>query len=309
MYACGFPFGIKIYCEGVVIVGFDNIVCNGNEYCPAKTAGLKQGDIIKRINNEKILSNEDLIEVINKNKDNEITLDIVRNDKEITLKTRAIKTSSDNYKLGVWIKDSTAGIGTMTFYDKESNSFAALGHGVCENETSKLLPISKGSPMYAQINRINKSSKGLTGCLKGEFLSEMKGSIIDNTEIGVYGKAEINAQNLKAYEIACKDEVDIGDAQILTTIDGTSPKLYDIKIDCYNISKSSKSKALVIRITDEELIEKTGGIVQGMSGSPIIQNDKIVGAVTHVFVNEPEKGYAIYAEDMLLQMQSSCNIF
>ena len=198
------------------------------------------------------------------------------------------------------MRDSTAGIGTITFYNPETGAFGGLGHGICDTDTTELMPLLNGEIVPVTISGVTKGQKGSPGELKGYFASnESVGTLSANVEEGVYGNLDTAPAGSTPLKAAMKQEVKAGAAQILTTIDGSGPQYYDIQVESIDYHENQSSKNMVIHVTDSALLEKTGGIVQGMSGSPIIQNGKIVGAVTHVFVNDPTRGYGIFAENML----------
>ncbi len=298
---CGSPFGIKLFTEGVVVVKIDDIKIDNQTYSPGNDAQIKIGDIITKVNDIKVSSNEELVDLVNKSKGEEITLDIVRDEKNTFLKITPVKTSDNgDYKIGIWVRDSSAGIGTITYYDEESHDFGGLGHGITDVDTGKLLPLNKGELVTTQITDITKSYKGNAGTLNGYFESNnVIGSLDSNTECGVFGELEQSPVEGEEIPIATKQEIKTGTAQIISTINSDEPEYYDINVEYINYDEESKTRNLIIEITDETLLEKTGGIVQGMSGSPIIQDNKIIGAVTHVFLNEPSKGYGIFIENML----------
>ena len=303
---CGTPFGIKLFTQGVIIVKIDDININNNKYSPGKDAGIKVGDIIYSINGIQINSNEDLISLVNKSNGKEISLKIIRDNKKSTVKIKPIKTSqSGDYKIGVWVRDSSAGIGTVTYYDEETSNFGGLGHGITDVDTGKLLPLNKGELVKTEITDVTKSTKGNAGSLNGFFESNNSiGSLYSNTQCGVFGKLNESPIEKEEIEIATKQEIKTGKAQIISTIDEDTPKYYDVNIEYINYDENSKTRNIIIEITDKDLIETTGGIVQGMSGSPIIQNKKLIGAITHVFLNEPTKGYGIFIENMIETAES-----
>ena len=203
------------------------------------------------------------------------------------------------YKIGVWVRDSSAGIGTMTFYDNDTGCFAGLGHGICDSEAGTILPLLSGDIVTAEINGLTKSTTGSAGSLRGYFADDNAiGTILTNSERGVFGKAEKAPIDNLEIPIAWKQNVHTGEAKVLSTIDGSEPKYYNIWIENVSRNDNQETKNMVIHVTDGELLDTAGGIVQGMSGSPIIQDGKLIGAVTHVFVNDPTRGYAIFAENM-----------
>lgn len=297
---CGTPFGVKIFTQGVVVIKTEDIeLGNGKTVNPAKEAGINEGDVILSVNGESVNTNEEMSDKIKNSNGNELKIK-VRRKNIIFVTTLNPVAVSDNtpYRAGIWVRDSSAGIGTMTFYDAESGCFAGLGHGICDTDTGELMPLQSGDIVDANINGIVKGEQGKAGSLRGYFLgSESIGHIFTNCDEGVYGKSYNIFSDNEAMPIAQKQEVTTGKAQILTTIDGTEPKYYDIEIEQISYNNGN-TKNMIIKVTDEELLEKAGGIVQGMSGSPIIQNGMLVGAVTHVFVNDPTRGYAIFVENM-----------
>lgn len=302
---CGNPFGVKLFTKGVIIVGISDIKTTAGLVNPAKQAGLQKGDIILTINKNEINSNEDLINSVEKSNGNNLSVEVIRNGIKYETTITPIKNETDGvYKLGIWVRDSSAGIGTITFWDKNTKIFGGLGHGICDVDTGELLPLSHGDIIKTNINGILKGTRGNPGELKGYFIEcEPIGFLTENTYSGVYGKLNEFISEKETIPVAMKQQVKTGKAQILTTIFGNSPEYYDIDIMHINYNEESPSKNMIIKITDHELLDKTGGIIQGMSGSPIIQNGMLVGAITHVFVNNPQKGYAIFAENMISKLQ------
>ena len=300
----GSPFGIKIYTDGVMVVGLDSVITENGKVSPGTKAGLKEGDLIISINGEKVFSNEDVARIIEASNGKELTLKIISDKKNKTVKiTPALCYQSGKYKTGIWVRDSSAGIGTLTFYSPALGTVCGLGHGICDVDTGKLLTLNSGELVKAEILDVDKGSSGDPGELIGRFKDGCFSTLKINNETGVYGSCNLSYDNNSLTELALKQEVKVGEAQILTTVNGETPKYYKCKIEKI-AHNNSITKNMVIKITDEELIEKTGGIVQGMSGSPILQNGKLVGAVTHVLVDDPTRGYAIFAENMLETAQN-----
>lgn len=300
VYIGGQPFGLKFYNDGVIIIELESFFDGINYNCPAKSGGLKVNDIIKEIDGEKVNSNEDLQRIITNSKGNTLSLLINRDEKEINKFITPIKNMAGMYLIGAWVRDSCAGIGTVTYYDKDNNYFAALGHGVCDKDTSSLLPLGHGEVVQSNISGVTKSIKGKAGSLDGYFTDKSFGVLTKNTPSGIFGTINDNfcfSQN--SIEIAECDEIKIGKAAIYTTIDGEEPKYYDIEIVKMCNTNKNTNENFVIRVTSSELIKNCGGIVQGMSGSPVVQNGKLVGAVTHVFVNSPCEGYGVLAQNMV----------
>ncbi len=306
---CGTPFGVKMFTQGVVVVGTSDVKCSKGTVNPAKEAGIKVGDIILNINGKEVNTNEDVSNLINQSGGNPLVISIRRCNVDFDVRiVPVVSDSGDGFKAGIWVRDSSAGIGTLTFYEQESNLFAGLGHGICDTDTGEIMPLLSGDIVSANINGITKSQKGSPGELKGYFNDDVAiGTLLTNNQTGVYGKLNSSPVNNEPITVAMKQQVLMGNAKILTTIDGCTPESYDIEILNINYDEQSPTKNMIIKITDERLLEKTGGIVQGMSGSPIIQNGMLVGAVTHVFVNDPEKGYAIFAENMVQSTNKIAN--
>ena len=297
---CGSPFGVKMFTDGVLVVNFSEIETKSGKCCPALEAGLEKGDVIKKLNGKEVFTNEDVADFIKNSDGKAVEISVLRGGSEISL-TILPKMLSDEsgYKAGFWVRDSSAGIGTLTFFDPKDLSFAGLGHAVCDVDTGVVLPFSSGEIVSAAITKIQKGVSGAPGELGGTFTGKDKfGTVKINNETGLYGTLEYEVEGIEM-PIAPKQEIYEGAAVILSTVNGTEPDEYDIVIEKISFSENSMTKNMVIRVIDEELIALTGGIVQGMSGSPIIQDGKLVGAVTHVFVNEPTKGYGIFIENML----------
>ena len=298
--AGGEAFGIKLFSEGVIVTKTESFICEGKSVCPAEYAGIKVNDIIIGADNISINTNKDFKNIIENSEGKSIEIKLRRNDKEIITNLIPLKNENDKYKAGMWIKDSAAGLGTITFYSEELNSFCGLGHGICETDTGKLIPLSFGDVEYANVTSVTMSKNGNVGTLNGYFTDNDIGTAKLNNENGIYGTLKNPVNKTEYIEIADSDETEKGSAYILTTLSGETPKKYDVKIK--KIKKHNDQYNLVFEITDEELICICGGIVQGMSGSPIIQNGKIVGAVTHVFVDDVTTGYGIFAEKMYDEM-------
>ena len=304
----GTPFGMKIYTEGVLVIKITEVVTDSGTVKPASDAGMREGDYIISANGKKISSNEDLSAVVEESQGEEIDFVIKRNAKRKTISFKAVKCKeTDTYKIGIWIRDSSAGIGTLTFFSPANNLLCGLGHGICDEDTGKVLEINSGEIVNAQIISTKKGKVGSPGQLNGKFGLKTIGEIVYNCSGGVYSSpiGKINSDNL--LEIALKQEIQNGKAQIYCTIEGDTPKLYDCEITVRSSAYMSKTQNMLVTITDSELLSKTGGIVQGMSGSPIIQNGKLIGALTHVLVDDPTKGYGIFAENMLETAQGVAN--
>ena len=302
VYLGGYPIGLKLYADGVVIVGTEAVDSELGAVDPAKRAGLKLGDIIKCVNGTRVKSNSQVSEIIEKSGGGALVIEAEREGKQIKVTFNAeYSVSEGKYKAGLWIRDSSAGIGTVTFC-MQNGYFASLGHAVCDIDTKATIPISQGECTNAVITGIIKGGDGSAGELCGYLETEKTGEVYSNDDLGVYGRLDNIDNNAPLYKIASTEEVLAGQAEIYTTLENGSIEAYTIEIEKTD-HNSKDNKNLVIRVTDKRLIEKTGGIVQGMSGSPIIQNGKIVGAVTHVFLNDPTGGFGIFAETMLEKIQ------
>lgn len=302
---CGTPFGIKMFTDGVMVVGMSDIDTGSGLVNPAKNAGLKIGDIVTEIDGVKVAGNSQIGDLISQSGGRSLTVCYRRGNQEYTGQLTAVKSCTDGvYKAGIWVRDSSAGIGTMTYYDLSRGAFAGLGHAVCDVDTSEVMPLSSGEIVSAVISGVKAGQAGLPGELRGSFVGQTVGEIELNTPQGVFGSMEHPPIANEPVEMATKYEIEEGPAQILTTISGQTPQKYDIYIDKIQLNDDSPNKNMVVRVTDSRLLSQTGGIVQGMSGSPILQNGKLIGAVTHVFVNDPTKGYAIFIENMDKTMNS-----
>ncbi len=299
----GDVFGIKLYTKGIIVVSIDSVTTENGTADPAVTAGIKCGDIITTINSQAATSSQQMTEAVENSGGNPLHLRIDRNGEIIEISLTPVKSVNGNFKAGLWVRDSSAGIGTVTFYDDSSGFFAGLGHGVCDIDTGKIMPLNNGEAVRAKVNGFYKSSAGNPGELCGVFSDIALGSLRVNHEMGVYGKL-LQPSGKKLMPVALESEICLGKAQMITTIDDSGPQYYDIEITKIYPSSDLSARNMIIQVTDPILLEKTGGIVQGMSGSPIVQNSMLVGAVTHVFVNSPDKGYAIFSQRMIDTMDA-----
>lgn len=301
VYVSGEPFGIKLLSDGVMVVDLQK----GD--CAAKKCGIKAGDIILCANGCKVDSNAEISDIIKNCDGQTIEFEIRRNGEIKTVKVTP-DVCDGSYRAGMWVRDSSAGIGTLTFFTKDG-TFGGLGHPVCDIDTNKIIPIKDGKVADVVISDFKKSKNGSPGALLGGFTPKGDvGEIYLNEQNGVFGKIKTENFTENLMELGYKNEVKTGKAQILTTVDGKTPQLYEIQIKEIKHGDSS-SKNMVIQVTDKELIAKTGGILQGMSGSPIIQNGRLVGAVTHVFVNDVTMGYGVFAQSMYETATSDKNAF
>ena len=296
---CGTPFGIKLYTDGVLVVGLQDVTTAAGSVNPAAAAGVCLGDTILSVDGERVTSNRDLSRLINASGGKPVTLRLRRDGVEFSASFTPVRPVDESgYKAGIWVRDSTAGVGTLTFYDPATGVFAGLGHPVCDVDTGEAMPLSGGQVVPARVFGITKSVAGTPGELKGAFEPGLLGSLSRNGQNGLYGTLTALPSPAVSMPVARRQQVREGKAQILATLDGTQPRYYDVEVEQVRYGGTA-ARNMVVRITDPQLLNLTGGIVQGMSGSPLIQDGKLVGAITHVFINDPQRGYAIFAEDML----------
>ena len=302
--------GVKMYTSGVLVVGMSEIEgVDKKMYKPYISSGIKEGDMIVEMNNTKVANTEDLVDVVNKSNGEAIDVKFVRNDSTVTTSITPVKTDEKSYKIGLWVRDAAAGVGTLTFYEPSTGNFAALGHGILDVDTGDLLNIASGELVTSNLVSIKKGQKNNPGELRGTIDDGISiGQISKNTEFGVFGLVN-NISNIdftkgEEYEVALRSEIQTGDAQIICELDDGKKEKYNIKIEKIYSSNNYDNKSMLIKISDERLLEKTGGIVQGMSGSPIIQNNKFIGAVTNVLVSDPTTGYAVFGDLMIKQMRA-----
>lgn len=303
VYLGGEPFGLKMYADGVMIVNLESYFDGYRYVCPAKEGGLKESDIIKEINGTEITSNETLREVTLNSCGETLDVTFVRDNKTLSKQITPVKNTAGNYLIGAWVRDSSAGIGTVTYYNSGENYFAGLGHGICDCDTCTLMPLASGEAVVAEISSVTKSKNGNPGSLNGYFSDRTIGKMLKNSEIGIYGSYNNSLiENKNKIEVADKSEIKTGKATVYTTISGNSPQAYEIEITSISRNENS-NESFTIKVTDSRLLEQTGGIVQGMSGSPIVMNGKLIGAVTHVFINSVNEGYGIYVGKMIENYQ------
>lgn len=300
----GKAIGMKMYTKGVLVVGMSEI--EGNK--PYENSGIQTGDKIIEINNKKINNTEELIECVNSSNGKSVQITYISDNKEEVTNILPVKTGENEYKLGLWVRDAAAGVGTLTFYEPSTGEFGALGHGINDVDTYELIDIANGELVTTNIIDIVKGEDGTPGEIRGVIDGESTiGSIYKNTSYGVYGKvtdkSRLNLSNNNELEVANRSEITTGKAQIMCELENGKVKKYDIEIQKLFLENNQNNKSMLIKVTDEELIEKTGGIIQGMSGAPIIQNGKFIGAVTHVLVNDSKMGYAVFADLMIKQMR------
>ena len=300
--------GIKLYTSGVLVVGTSSIEgIDGQIYKPFEGTGILEGDSIIEVNGNIVNNTFELIKNISKGKGQEIEIKFVRNGEEKTCKITPVKNKQEEYKIGLWVRDSAGGVGTVTFYNEETKSFAALGHAITDIDTGEIINTSSGEIDDVNIVSIVKGEKEEPGKVQGTIINGSTiGNIYKNCGFGIYGTVE-NLNNLdinynRRVKVASRQEIELGKATFLSGIDG-QVKEYELEIEKIYLNNNEDNKSMLIKITDEELLEKTGGIIQGMSGSPIIQNGKFIGAITHVFVKEPQVGYAVFGDMMLNELE------
>lgn len=299
--------GVKLYTNGVLVVGMSEIEGKDNKrYKPYEQSGIKEGDTIIKIDEHEIDSSKDLVNIINKSKGEEVKVKYIHEEETKECSMIPVETINNEYKLGLWVRDSAAGVGTVTFYEPSTKTFGALGHGITDIDTNDLINISSGDFITTRILNITRGEKGIPGKIQGTIENQKNiGKISKNSKFGIYGKVDnlssLNINSSKEMEIASRDEIKTGKATILCSLDNERAKEYEIEIDSIYKENNYDNKSMKIKVTDEMLLEKTGGIIQGMSGSPIIQNGKFIGAVTHVLVNSPKEGYAVFGDIMLKQ--------
>ena len=302
--------GLKLYTSGVLVVGMSEIKGINNEKSkPYINTEIEEGDTIIKVNNSEIFSTEDLMEKVNNSNGDEIKLTYVKNKEIKECSIIPVETEDGKYKLGLWVRDSAAGVGTVTYYDPITKSFGALGHGISDIDTSELLNISSGEFITSKVLNIVKGEKGNPGKIQGTIDNQKNiGRIYKNTEFGIFGKVDeisnLSLEISKEMELALREEIKQGKATILCNLDNTQVKEYEIEIEKIYLQNDYDNKSMKIKITDKELLDLTGGIIQGMSGAPIIQNGKFIGAVTNVLVNNPEEGFAVFGDRMLKEMKA-----
>lgn len=302
----GQSVGVRLNTKGVLIVGLEEINgIDGKKYNPSREAGLTLGDSIIEINNIKVKDANHVTNIINQNKNTEINLKVKRREKIFHTKIKPVKSVDEGeYRIGLWVRDKTAGVGTLTFYHPGTMKFGALGHAITDVDTGLLLTVDHGQIVKSKVASIKQGKRGNPGEIKGIFYETSKpmGNLEKNTHFGIFGKAYapiINNRYKQPIEICYQNQIHEGKASILTTIENNKIEEYEVYIEKINRQRIPSTKSMVVRVTDKRLLKKSGGIVQGMSGSPIIQDGKLIGAVTHVFVNDPSKGYGLFIEWMV----------
>lgn len=306
----GNSIGVVLHSRGVIVVGNSPIVTANDEHVnPAKDGGIVIGDVILSINGIMVQSDSQVAEIIDRSGKEDGVLEIIlrRGDQEMNSRIKpALCKDTKRYRIGLFVRDSAAGVGTLTFYDPESRAYGALGHIITDSDTNQPIDCEKGKIVAAKVSGIQHGLRGQPGEKIGVFIEEdqLLGNIQKNTRFGIYGKLTTDIPNdlyPEAVPVASMNQIQTGDAEILTVVNGQAIERFSIEIQRINLQEYPEGKGLVIKVTDPILLEKTGGIVQGMSGSPILQNGKIIGAVTHVFVHDPTRGYGCFIDWMLME--------
>ncbi len=302
VYLGGRPLGVSLLGRGVVVVGTTSVITENGERKPMAESGIAPGDVLLKIDETDINSRADIPKALKAEDKVTVRLTVMRNDKEMTLIAKPEKdVLSGERKLGLYVKDGVDGIGTLTYVRVDNGRFGALGHTINDSDTGKPTQVLDGKVYELSVTDITKGRAGRAGSLNGIFIDMQNplGEIDRINSYGLYGKAEKELKTGAEIKVMPRTEVKIGKAQIVTTIDGNEPDYYDIEIVKASSQPQQAEKGMVIKVTDERLLKATGGIVQGMSGSPIVQNNKLAGAVTHVFINDPTRGYGLYIDFML----------
>ncbi|WP_295085507.1 SpoIVB peptidase [Ruminococcus sp.] len=301
----GRPFGIKLLMEGVMVTGLGDVEDKNGKYsCPAEKAGIRAGDVIRLADGEALTSNDRLQQLISASDGRTVELSVERDGKVFIAELQPVQSrKSSDWKGGMWVRDSIAGIGTMSFFERKTGRFVGLGHPICDSDTGEIVPVHSGEAVSVEITNIRRGARGIPGELRGIFSNEESFGVLErNKASGIYGVlsaetlSELTA-DYKELPMAYSQEVRTGNAEIYSTISGSVPEKYTVEIEKVDYSNGS-NRNMVIRITDKRLLNTSGGIVQGMSGSPIVQDGKLVGAITHVLVSDPARGYGIFAEKM-----------
>jgi len=310
VFPAGNSIGVSMNIRGALVVGISEVSdLNGERHHPAAYAGIRPGDIIESVNNITVENARHLSEMINESGDGEVDIEIKRGKVSFRADVLPVKDAQDSkYRLGLWVRDSTAGVGTLTFYDAKNGRFGALGHAITDVDTGMLLSVKDGEIVQSDVIDVRQGRRGEPGELRGGFSERDRiiGDIVKNTKYGIYGNVRRPVPNLlykKPLPVGCQFTVNVGSATLLTTVDGNGVEQFEMEIVGINRQNYPNPKGMIVQITDPDLLNRTGGIVQGMSGSPIIQNGRLVGAITHVFVNDPTKGYAIFIEWMLKEAE------
>ena len=298
----GNAVGITLKSDGVIVVGLSELDTESSSKAPGRDGGIVPGDVITQINSIPVSSAEDIRKAVSSFDGSPVTIRVRRGDKQLQLTVTPAKSKDGAYEMGLWLRDGMAGIGTLTFYDPKTGVFGALGHAISDTDTSILMPLREGSILRSTITDVIPSTSGSPGQLLGTFKADtVLGKLDQNTSCGIFGKMPKNdLTGLRSpVPVASAADIQLGEAVILSNISGTDVSEYKVEITRLYSGSESVGRSMMLTVTDPALLDKTGGIVQGMSGSPILQNGKLIGAVTHVLVNNPSKGYGIAIETML----------
>ncbi len=300
----GSAAGISLSTEGVLVVGLSGVRCGEEMQYPARDAGICEGDMIVSIDGDPVRTAEELQRCMERT-DGQRSVTVRRGGETLTVSVTPVKSEEGLVRMGVWIRDNMLGIGTLTFFDPESGVYGALGHGINEKNSGELLSIAGGDLLHSRIEGVKRGETGTPGELQGSYEPDRRiGSVLSNTSLGIFGKLD-HAPEARPVPVAHRDEIKLGEAKILTCTDGCGPREYSIRICALYRTGETGNRDMLIEVTDRSLLETTGGIVQGMSGSPILQDGMLIGAVTHVLVNNPTKGYGVLIENMLQAAEES----
>ncbi len=307
----GDTIGIRLYSKGVLVIGESPVQgTDGNWYEPYLSSNIERGDKIMKINNIPVETIKELVIAVNMSESNEVVIEYEKDGNTLIETMATVKCFDDGMRrLGLWVRDGAMGVGTLTFYDDKNELYGALGHGISDYDLKELIDVDTGTLNIASVMEINKGTKNSPGEIKGLLNEKVEiGTIEKNNSNGIYGTFSGDNSYFRGRQdvlVASKNEIKLGDAKVVCTVDEDNiPKEYDIEIVKIADNPNVSSKGMIIKVTDDELLEKTGGIIQGMSGSPILQDGKLIGAVTHVYLSDPTKGYAIFAETMIKELKS-----
>lgn len=295
--------GVALCCEGVIVVGTSD---PSGAQSPARLAGIRSGDVITRVNGQPVSSADQLSELIAEAETVRLTYERDGRQREVDV-TPVTDAREGVRRIGAWVRDSTAGVGTLTFIDPDTGAFGALGHAIQDVDTLTTLPVAEGAIYDSDVVGVLPGLAGAPGELMGTFYEKNRtlGEITDNTDYGIFGRYTGEYDPADALPVGDRSTIHTGAAQILTTLDESGPQPYDVQITRLYSQDQPAIRSMIIEVTDPDLLAKTGGIVQGMSGSPILQDGRIVGAVTHVFLNDPTRGYGVYIDWMLDETDAS----
>lgn len=307
----GDTIGIRLYSKGVLVIGESPVQgTDGNWYEPYLSSNIERGDKIMKINNIPVETIKELVTAVNMSESNEVVIEYEKDGNTLIETMATVKCFDDGMRrLGLWVRDGAMGVGTLTFYDDKNEVYGALGHGISDYDLKELIDVDTGTLNIASVMEINKGTKNSPGEIKGLLNEKVEiGTIEKNNSNGIYGTFSGDNSYFRGRQevlVASKNEIKLGDAKVVCTVDEDNiPKEYDIEIVKIADNPNVSSKGMIIKVTDDELLEKTGGIIQGMSGSPILQDGKLIGAITHVYLSDPTKGYAIFAETMIKELKS-----